>query len=782
MRTITVPIHLTLMTAVLVAAATASADTYTVNSTVDAIDAAPGNGVCATTAGACTLRAAVQEANAHAGADVITLPAGVFALSVLGPGEDASASGDLDVTDAVEIDGAGRDGTIIDGINADRVVQSSAAMLALRDLTIRNGIIAMDLGGGLFQPALGNVTLERVRFESNQALGGGAIYQGANGTLTVTDSEFDANHASDGGAIFLVGGGALTLVGTTLASNRAFGGVGAGIFTWGTAPVSLSGCTISSNTAKGGGGGVVAGGSTTFALDGSTFSGNRVVGAGGAGGAFAYSGSGNVTITNTKALENLASVNGGGSLLASGTVVVSGSEFSDNAALTGDGGGLSVIAQGNVTIADTVLRRNAAGAGAGGGLYASTAGTLTLTDVEASENSGTGGGGLFLTGAIGSSATLTRVQALRNGSGTSAGGGIVASIPLLTIVESTIDGNVAAAPGGGVYAAATFAIADSTISNNRAAGAVGGRGGGLYLGTGSGSTLTNVTVSGNVAESEGGGMLSGGDLAVRNATFADNTASTGSALFNAAGTLTLASSIVSGSAPSHCAGAPVTSGDFNVDSDGSCGLTGPNDRTIDPQLGPLADNGGPTLTHLPAASSPAIDGGNPTGCPATDQRGQMRPTDGNGDGSAVCDVGAVEFVDLCPTDPAKVLPGVCGCGVPDTDAALPNGVADCLINGELKARIARAVAIVTALTGDPSEAALETELTGIAGGLGAYAKLFKAQLVVADPKAKLDKLAMKAKKTVKKVTKAKAGRKLEKARTRALAALGKLDQAVAAQP
>jgi hypothetical protein len=145
----------------------------------------------------------------------------------------------------------------------------------------------------------------------------------------------------------------------------------------------------------------------------------------------------------------------------------------------------------------------------------------------------------------------------------------------------------------------------------------------------------------------------------------------------------------------------------------------------------------------------------------------------------VCDVGAVEFLDLCPTDAAKTLPGICGCGVPDTDMSLANGVADCLINGELKARIARARDIVSALTGDPSEAALEAELTDIAGGLGTYVKQWKAQLVLTDPKAKLDKLAKKVKKAVKKVTRAKAGRKLDKAKTRATTALGKLDQAVA---
>src|SRR6187455_78931 len=101
------------------AVASAQADTYTVDSTVDAVDATPGNGTCATAAGKCTLRAAVQEANAHAGADTITLPAGHYLLSATGAGEDLAATGDLDVTDELQVNGAGADTTIVDGLKAD---------------------------------------------------------------------------------------------------------------------------------------------------------------------------------------------------------------------------------------------------------------------------------------------------------------------------------------------------------------------------------------------------------------------------------------------------------------------------------------------------------------------------------------------------------------------------------------------------------------------------------------------------------------------------------------
>jgi len=354
-------------------------------------------------------------------------------------------------------------------------------------------------------------------------------------------------------------------------------------------------------------------------------------------------------------------------------------------------------------------------------------------------------------------------------------GGGAALFGATTVGDSTVDGNIGGGIGGGLYLfGPTSDVTSSTVSGNRTVGAGGGA---AFVGV---ATVTNVTFSGNAADGFGGGGYVEGTVTMRNVTLADNTAPMGSALRWETGSLTLASSIVTGAAGNHCFG--VTSGDFNLDSDGTCGLGGANDRShVDPQLGPLADNGGPTLTHLPAATSPAIDAANPSGCPATDQRGQARPTDGNGDAAAVCDIGAVEFLDLCLADPNKTLPGICGCGVPDTDAALPNGVADCLVNGELKARLARIAAIVAALTGDAGEAALESEATDIAGGLVAYVKQFKAQLVLTDPKAKIDKLVRRVPKAVKKVTKAKAGRKLEKARKKAAAALAKLDAVVAPQ-
>src|SRR5215211_81227 len=90
----------------------AAAENFVVNSMADLADANPGDGLCKTgITGDCTLRAAIQEANELAGADTVSIPAGTYALTIEGAGEDAAASGDLDITEALTITGAGMGNT-----------------------------------------------------------------------------------------------------------------------------------------------------------------------------------------------------------------------------------------------------------------------------------------------------------------------------------------------------------------------------------------------------------------------------------------------------------------------------------------------------------------------------------------------------------------------------------------------------------------------------------------------------------------------------------------------
>src|SRR5580765_2563162 len=87
--------------------ANAEAATFVVNTTSDTQDAAPGNGTCADAGGMCSLRAAITEANALAGADTITVPAGTYTVSLVAADEDLNAGGDFDVTSPITINGAG---------------------------------------------------------------------------------------------------------------------------------------------------------------------------------------------------------------------------------------------------------------------------------------------------------------------------------------------------------------------------------------------------------------------------------------------------------------------------------------------------------------------------------------------------------------------------------------------------------------------------------------------------------------------------------------------------
>lgn len=155
---------------------------FVVITTADSVDATPGDGVCADAGGACSLRAAVQEANALPGADRIELPAGRYVLSLAGPREDLAASGDLDVHDALTIVGAGAgtgaDATVIDGKAADTVLElhPDAATVRFEGLTVANGYFESNCpdwscggAGGLMVREGVALTLRHVDFRDNRS-------------------------------------------------------------------------------------------------------------------------------------------------------------------------------------------------------------------------------------------------------------------------------------------------------------------------------------------------------------------------------------------------------------------------------------------------------------------------------------------------------------------------------------------------------------------------------------------------------------------------------------
>ena len=169
-----------------------------VNSTDDAVDANPGDGDCDDGAGNCTLRAAIMEANALAGADTITLPTGTYTISIAGAGEDIAETGDLDIADDLTISGAGADITIIDGNALDRVFHIlSGSTVDISDVTVQNGNTTV-YGGGILNQGLLALTDSTVSDNSASSIGGG-IGNTASGTLTITNSTVSSNTASSSG-------------------------------------------------------------------------------------------------------------------------------------------------------------------------------------------------------------------------------------------------------------------------------------------------------------------------------------------------------------------------------------------------------------------------------------------------------------------------------------------------------------------------------------------------------------------------------------------------------
>ncbi len=230
----------------------------------------------------------------------------------------------------------------------------------------------------------------------------------------------------------------------------------------------------------------------------------------------------------------------------------------------------------------------------------------------------------------GTDATISGLTISDGRADTSYGRGIdVANSATVTLTNTTVSYNTADFCGGGIANAVTsnpgtVRLINTTVSNNTAS-----CGGGIFN-LGGGVLLTNSTVSNNTANGQGdggGGILNnGGTVRLTNTIVARNIATTNP----------------------DAQGMFLSQGHNLVgDTTGATGFGDSDLVNVEPLLGPLRDNGGPTPTHALLPGSPAVDAASNAACPFADQRGVLRK-DGDKDGTVTCDIGAFERNDLTP--------------------------------------------------------------------------------------------------------------------------------------
>ncbi|HEY0160643.1 MAG TPA: Calx-beta domain-containing protein [Thermoanaerobaculia bacterium] len=361
------------------------------------------------------------------------------------------------------------------------------------------------------------------------------------------------------------------------------------------------------------------------------------------GGAAILSVLNDLTLADVKAIDNVSGGSGGGVYFSGGTLVVQDSVFSGNFAENavspcfefgdvagGRGGGLAIEDAAGVTIDNVTFTGNAArfdGGGLSVVMKMDAPATLTITGSTFSGNIAgyapecypASGGGAFVAG-MGNDDTLVIEDSAfsgNTGGGGNAGGLLLGDLDVLTIRRSTVSGNHA----------------------------TNGDGGGLVLSNNATTLLENVTVAANDATGNGGALTVSGAVstAIRHSTISGNSGTTGGIYASGSAAVTLRNSIVANGTVNDLANDGTASFDASytaIETPGAAAITdnGGNLTGIDPQLGALQNNGGPTLTMMPAAGSPVLDAGDPsfTAPPSTDQRGFTRVV-------STLDMGSVEY-------------------------------------------------------------------------------------------------------------------------------------------
>ncbi|HEV7646306.1 MAG TPA: carboxypeptidase-like regulatory domain-containing protein [Pyrinomonadaceae bacterium] len=572
----------------------AAAATFVVNNTGDTLDSSLGDGVCADAGSVCSLRAAIAEANALAGADTITLPAGVFTQSIIAASENANGGGDWDITGDLTINGAGEDLSVVQaaatpGTAAERVLDIQSGTVVLSGITVRHGSFSGafssdKVGAGIRN--LSTLTLDHC-------------------LVTLNETDFSGTGGGGFGVGVYNGGPSLTLEHTSVVSNTDHptsggGNRGVGVSSFAAATIIINNSSISQN-------------SSTSPPFPSPISESRGIG-------LYVQDTFDLTITNSHIDNNTMP------------------STSNRSA----GVGMSLITtQGpsSIHISNVTFNNNIGGATQVDGLgahigttgFAPLTGTIDRMTVDGNQGHARNGGGLSLqiSGAV-MNLDFTNCQFTNN------------NIPLI----SGRGGGISVENGGGnLLGPSTINFTNTTISKNSAIG-----GGGVYVQQFNDANPVNInfnftTIADNFAfasVNDGGGGLyhvpaASGIITFKNSVIAQNT---------------------SASAPDISGTVKSLDYNHFGNTSGSVIIQGPasfDTRNVAAMLGPLQDNGGGVLTHFPLPGSILRDTipngtsgcGTPVGGVTADVRGLARPS-----GSA-CDKGAVEALSL-PAGPWQI--------------------------------------------------------------------------------------------------------------------------------
>jgi CSLREA domain-containing protein len=582
--------------------------TIVVDSTTDADDALPGDGICGTnlvaghSGGPCTLRAAIHEANVLPGADSIT-----FNIPTTDDGYNPQTGSYTlgfgvappDITEALTISSSDPNKLIVTRPPNGREFHifniTASGTVNLTGLTIKRGAVSSTSdprGGGVQNAGNGTVNITNVVFDTNYAVTGGAFCNAAGGFANFSQVLFKNNYATFGGGVANAGNGTIT----------------------------FDNCTFDPNSAQNGAGIANMGSSGSVSITGSTFSNNSS----GVNGGAIYSASGTLNITGATILNNTAAGGqtsppcfGGGIFIGGGTATIIGTTITGNkciatpppspptsSVLMVAGGGIAntganlvvtncTISGNMITAPVSMTSSGPAGSAAGAGIYST--GPLTITGSTAANNSTAGGDALY----------PDPVTGIKGGD----------------------------AVGGGLYLSAASSVTNCTFAGNTAKGGAakanpGGvaRGGGIY--TSAPLNLSNTTIVSNSATA--GGPVGSGTEATGGGVFASAPvpANVKSTLIALNGATTNGADVFG----------PFASQGYNLIGklDGSSGLGistdlfGTASNPLDPKLDTngLQSNGGSTQTIAPLLGSPAIDHGSSNGLGGnlgTDQRGAGFP-------------------------------------------------------------------------------------------------------------------------------------------------------------